>query len=78
VPQLVEIDRKTGTPKAKTYAVIAAGSFAMLLIFFNIWGSLLTNLLGFVYPAFASFKAIESKNKEDDTQWCVFCPVLRR
>ena len=28
-----------------------------------------SNLAGFVYPSYMSFKAIESTNKRDDTQW---------
>lgn len=73
IPALQQIDRQAGHPKAKTYAVVAASGLYLLLIFFNVAGSLLTNLIGFVYPAYASFHAIESSNKEDDTQWCVYC-----
>lgn len=42
-----------------------------LLIFFNIGGSLLTNIIGFGFPAYASLRAIESSSKADDTQWYV-------
>ncbi|TPX63263.1 hypothetical protein SpCBS45565_g06723 [Spizellomyces sp. 'palustris'] len=74
LPIALEIERRTGFPK--TYAVGGVGVFAALLIFFNIWGSLLTNLLGFLYPAYASFKAIESVNKNDDTQWLIYWTVF--
>lgn len=30
-----------------------------------------SNVIGFLFPAYYSFKAIESPNKEDDKQWCV-------
>lgn len=30
-----------------------------------------SNLVGFVYPVYASFKAIETPCPEDDKQWCV-------
>ncbi|KAJ3087003.1 hypothetical protein HK102_011990 [Quaeritorhiza haematococci] len=73
-PYAVELEKRTGVPK--TYVVGGVGFLGFILIFFNIWGDLLTNLLGFVYPAYASFKAIESGEKKDDTQWltywCVF------
>jgi receptor expression-enhancing protein 5/6 len=51
------------------YAAAGAGAFFLLLVFFNIFGALITSMLGFVYPAYMSFKAIESPVKEDDTQW---------
>jgi receptor expression-enhancing protein 5/6 len=38
----------------------------------NVWGDLLTNLLGFLYPAYASFKALESHGVDDDKQWYIF------
>jgi receptor expression-enhancing protein 5/6 len=53
----------------KVYVVGGTGLVFFIMIFFNLWGDLLTNILGFVYPAYASFKAIESNNKEDDVQW---------
>ncbi|KAJ3218833.1 hypothetical protein HK099_004909 [Clydaea vesicula] len=31
---------------------------------------------GFVYPAYASFKAIETDNKEDDTQWLIYWTIF--
>jgi len=51
-----------------------AGSFffVFLLILLNIGGALITHLVGFLYPAYASFKAIESSSKEDDTLWLTY------
>lgn len=66
-PILKEIEKQTKVPKAFFCGGVAA--FLMLLVFLNVGGRLITNLLGFVYPAYASFKAIESNNKEDDVQW---------
>lgn len=32
-------------------------------------------MIGFLFPAYYSFKAIESPNKEDDKQWLVYWVV---
>ena len=42
---------------------------ALLFLFVGVGAQLFSSLLGFAYPAYASFKAIESPEKDDDTQW---------
>lgn len=37
---------------------------------------ILSLLVGFVYPAYMSFKAIESPEKSDDTQWLTYWVVF--
>ena len=37
---------------------------------------LVTDLVSFVYPAYMSFKAIDSKNSTDDTQWLTYWVVF--
>ncbi|CAG8621948.1 10186_t:CDS:2 [Acaulospora morrowiae] len=60
----------------KTYVAYGAGGFISLLIFFNVWGQLLSNIIGWGYPAYASFKAIETPDEKDDIQWLTYWTVF--
>nr|CAG8613521.1 6397_t:CDS:2 [Entrophospora candida] len=69
-PQIINLERQTGIPK--TYLAASVVGIVFVLIFFNVWGSLFSNIIGWLYPAYASFKAIESAKKTDDTQWLTY------
>ncbi|KAI8067046.1 TB2/DP1, HVA22 family-domain-containing protein [Gongronella butleri] len=71
---ITQVEAKTGIPK--TYLAGGVGLVAFIMIFFNIAGQLLTNAISWVYPAYASFKAIESPGTEDNTQWLTYWTVL--
>ncbi|OZJ04773.1 hypothetical protein BZG36_01864 [Bifiguratus adelaidae] len=71
---LRDLEARTKVPKT-TLVLIAAG-LILLFIFFNIGAGLVTNILGWGYPAWASFRAIETPNKIDDTQWLVYWTVF--
>ena len=54
-------------------ALVGGGTVFVVLFTYFIFGvGLLCNLIGFFYPVYASLKAIESEEKDDDTRWLIY------
>ena len=72
--RFAELEKKTGQPKAFWFA----GASLFILSIISLLGGmkLMSDLLGFVYPAYMSFKAIESQGTADDTQWLTYWVVF--
>jgi receptor expression-enhancing protein 5/6 len=69
-----EQQEKTNVPKE--YLVVGATVLFALIVVLAVGVGSLTNIVGFVYPAFKSFMAIETKSKGDDTQWLVYWVIF--
>uniref|UniRef100_A0A8C5D1Q5 Receptor expression-enhancing protein n=1 Tax=Gouania willdenowi TaxID=441366 RepID=A0A8C5D1Q5_GOUWI len=67
------VEQRTGIKKK----ILAASAVSLtgLYLVYGYGAALLCNLIGFVYPAYYSIKAIESESKEDDTKWLTYWVV---
>ena len=70
------IEDKTGI---NGYYVIGLLLVCVILVYLNIFESLITNLIGTVYPGFCTLKSIETKSKDKKnwlTYWLIFGSFL--
>lgn len=67
------LEKKIGVPKL--YFVCVGIIVVVGLLFVNVVAGLIANLVGFVYPAYASFQALETPDDKDDKLWLTYWVV---
>ncbi|XP_046917091.1 receptor expression-enhancing protein 5 [Dermatophagoides farinae] len=68
------IEKSTGIKRM----YIAKGVMILFLLYmiFGYFAQLICNFVGFIYPAYVSIKALETRNKDDDTRWLTYWVVF--
>jgi receptor expression-enhancing protein 5/6 len=79
---VAELERKTGV--AVEHVLIGVECLMLILLYSGIGAVLITNLVGFVYPAYSTLLSLETKKEDADARqdykhwlayWVVFCTL---
>ena len=71
--QMILIQEKTGI---KGIYVVIGLILCVILVYLNIFDTVITNLLGTLYPAFWTIKSIENDNLEEQKNWLTYWAVF--
>merc|ERR1719247_3877331 len=73
IEALQTLQDKTGIKKL--YIAAGLALVVTIIIFFGFGAGLLCNFVGFVYPAYASFKSLEANDVNEDRLWLTYWVV---
>jgi len=73
-PYVAQAAAKTGV--RPSLIVAGVGGFFVLFIIAGFGARFLTNLVGFVYPIYGSFRALKSPDTTDDALWLTYWVVF--
>lgn len=74
LPVLKDIAEKTGLETGQI--TVGLGVIGVIFLLFGIGAHIITDSIGILYPAYMSFKAIESPESDDDKQWLTYWVVF--
>ncbi|OMJ78268.1 hypothetical protein SteCoe_21945 [Stentor coeruleus] len=74
IPYLKVASEKVGIPLGQL--VIGVMLFLVLFVLLGFGASLIIHAVGILYPAYMSFKAIESPSEDDDKLWLTYWTIF--
>lgn len=74
LPVIKDIAKKAGVPAG--YVSLGLIAFVTAFMLLGIAADLITDLIGMFYPMYMSFKALESKEDDDDKLWLTYWVVF--
>ncbi|KRX06926.1 hypothetical protein PPERSA_07089 [Pseudocohnilembus persalinus] len=76
IEPLRKISDKIGQGCRPAHIVFILLVFSVILLVLNLGSFIIGSLVGFLYPAYMSFKALESKESRDDKQWLTYWIIV--
>lgn len=73
-PYMTQMEQKTSIPKA--WAFIGTSILLLIGMLVNSLAAPISNFIGWLLPAYLSFRALETKEAEDDIQWLTYWVIF--